>query len=112
MANVYGDAFPSRVDYDRVGEDLRVQFYIAFVKIYPNKSYRDRSKEIMAVDFRDEIYAKCVAKQAKTKDSVTPLLKRLVIHWRKVGQQSLRCYVIVQECLAEGYSISDMTRHV
>jgi hypothetical protein len=112
MANVYGDAFPSRVDYDRVGEDLRDQFFISFNKIYPDKSYRARAKEIMAAGARDDIYAKRAENAAKKKDTAMPLLKRLVVNWRKVGQQSMRCYVIVHRCLSAGYLVSEMARHV
>ena len=110
--NVYGDAFPNRVDYDRVGEDLRDQFFISFNKRYPDKSYRARAKEIMAAGARDEIHAKRATNAAKKKDTTIPLLKRMVINWRKVGQKSMRCYVIVHRCLASGYSISEMARHI
>jgi DnaJ-class molecular chaperone len=33
MANVYGDVFPSQVDYDRAGEDLRDQFLLHLTNI-------------------------------------------------------------------------------
>ena len=95
-----------------LGKICVISFFIAFNKIYPDKSYRDRSKEIMAAGACDEIYAKRAAKAAKKKDTTILLLKCLVINWRKAGQQSVRCYVIVHRYLAVGCSISEMTRHV
>ena len=41
-----GTDYPDRVNYDRLGEDLRKKFCADFAKTHPGETFADRAKEI------------------------------------------------------------------
>ena len=77
VANCYGDACPNRVNYDRVGEDLRSQFLLGFNKVYQNKLFSTRSNETINERKGAAIYAQKKATSDKKKFTISLCLNVL-----------------------------------
>ena len=51
-------AYPDRVNYDRLGEDLRKKFCAEFAKTHPGETFADRSKETNEEKARAMVFSK------------------------------------------------------
>ena len=56
IAKYYDDVYPDRVNYDRVGENVRSQFLLGFNKVYQNKLYGARANKIISERKRADVY--------------------------------------------------------
>ena len=51
-------AYPYRVNYDRLGEDLRKKFCAEFAKTHPGETFADQAKEINEEKARAMVFSK------------------------------------------------------
>ena len=107
-----GAAYPDRVNYNRLGEDLRKTFRAEFAKTHRGETFSDLAKEMNEEKARAMVFVKGQSTQKVNKKLGDGCLEKIAQYWTNNGQQQNISRVQIYHDINKGHKLSKIARYI